>query len=92
MVRGIVASFIEHRSNWSGASGSINTKSGLNAKGSLGIVKHLGFMFCNQDVSYIHTYHSRFITERIAEVSQIFLRDAHVLPKLLSYEEYCRRD
>jgi hypothetical protein len=40
----------------------------------------------------IHTYHSRFIPERVAEASQIFLRDAHVLPKLLSYKEYCRRD
>jgi hypothetical protein len=32
------------------------------------------------------------ISEGIAEASQIFLRDAHVLPKLLSVEEYCRRD
>jgi hypothetical protein len=31
---------------------------------------------------YIHTYHSRFIPEGVAEVSQIFLRDIHVLPKL----------
>jgi hypothetical protein len=37
---------------------------------------------------YIHTYHSRFIPEGIAEVSQIFLRDTHVLPKLVSYEEH----
>jgi hypothetical protein len=41
---------------------------------------------------YIHTYHSRFIPEKVAEVSQIFLRDTHVLPKLVSYEEHCRRD
>jgi hypothetical protein len=41
---------------------------------------------------YIHTYRSRFIPERLAEASQIFLRDAHVLPKLLSYEEYCSLD
>jgi hypothetical protein len=41
---------------------------------------------------YIHTYHSHFIPEGVAEASQIFLRDAHVLPKLLSYDEYCRRD
>jgi hypothetical protein len=40
--------------------------------------------------TYIHTYHSRFIPEGVAEVSQIFLRD--VLPKLVSYEEHCRRD
>jgi hypothetical protein len=31
----------------------------------------------------IHRYHSRFIPERVAEVSQIFLRDTHVLPKLV---------
>jgi hypothetical protein len=37
----------------------------------------------------IHTYHSRFIPERVAEVSQIFLGDTHVLPKLASYEEHC---
>jgi hypothetical protein len=41
--------------------------------------------------TYIHTYHSRFIPP-IAEASQIFLRDAHVLPKLLIYEESYRRD
>jgi amino acid permease len=33
---------------------------------------------------YIHTYYSRFIPERVAEVSQIFLRDTLVLPKLVS--------
>jgi hypothetical protein len=33
---------------------------------------------------YIHTYHSRFIPEGVAEVSQISLRDTHVLPKLLA--------
>jgi hypothetical protein len=41
---------------------------------------------------YIHTYHSRFIPEGVAEVSQIFPRDTHVLPKLVSYEEHCSRD
>jgi hypothetical protein len=40
----------------------------------------------------LHTYHSRFIPEGVAEVSQIFLRGTHVLPKLFSYEEHCRRD
>jgi hypothetical protein len=30
----------------------------------------------------IHTYHSRFIPEGLAEASQIFLRDTHVLSKL----------
>jgi hypothetical protein len=34
----------------------------------------------------IHTYHSLFIPEGIAEASRIILRDAHVLPKWLSYE------
>jgi hypothetical protein len=33
---------------------------------------------------YIHTYHSRFIPEGEAKVSQIFLRDTHVLPKFVS--------
>jgi hypothetical protein len=41
---------------------------------------------------YIHTYHSRFIPKGVAEASQIFLRDTHVLPKLFNYEEQCRRD
>jgi hypothetical protein len=41
---------------------------------------------------YIHTYHSRFIPEGVAELSQIFLRDTHVLLKLVSYEEHSRRD
>jgi hypothetical protein len=41
---------------------------------------------------YIHTYHSRFIPGGAAEVSQIFLRNTHVLPKLVSYEEHCRHD
>jgi hypothetical protein len=34
----------------------------------------------------IHPYHSRFIPEGVAKASRIFLRDAHVLPKLFSYE------
>jgi hypothetical protein len=34
-------------------------------------------------IKYMHTYHSRFISERVAEVSQIF--HAHVLLKLVSY-------
>jgi hypothetical protein len=40
----------------------------------------------------LHTYHSRLIPEGVAEASQIFLRDAHVLPKLHSYVEHCSRD
>jgi hypothetical protein len=42
--------------------------------------------------TYIHTCHSRCIPEGVAEVFQIFLRVAHVLSKLFSYEQYCRRD
>jgi hypothetical protein len=37
-------------------------------------------------LAYIHTYHSRFIPKGVAEVSQIFLRDANVLPKLFNIE------
>jgi hypothetical protein len=41
---------------------------------------------------YIHTYlHSRLIPEGIDEASQTLLRDTHVLPKSLSYEENCSR-
>jgi hypothetical protein len=42
------------------------------------------------EVRYIHTYHSLLISEGVAELSQIFFRDTHVLPKLVSYEEHCR--
>jgi hypothetical protein len=35
-------------------------------------------------IAVYFTYHSRFIPKGIAEVSQIFLRDTHVLPKLLA--------
>jgi hypothetical protein len=35
-----------------------------------------------QNYFYIHTYHSRFISDGVAEVSQIFLRDTHALAKL----------
>jgi hypothetical protein len=38
------------------------------------------------NITYIHTYHSRFIPEEVAEASHTFLRDTHVLPKLFSYE------
>jgi hypothetical protein len=37
-------------------------------------------------MEFIHTYHSRFISEGVAEISQIFLRDTHCLPKLVSHE------
>jgi hypothetical protein len=40
----------------------------------------------------VYIYQSRFIPEGVAEVSQIFLRDTHVLPKLVSYEKHCGRD
>jgi hypothetical protein len=36
---------------------------------------------------YVHTHRSRFIPEGVAEASQIFLRNTHDLPNLLSYEE-----
>jgi hypothetical protein len=36
---------------------------------------------------HTYIYHSRLIPEGVAEVSQIFLRDTHVSPKLVSYEE-----
>jgi hypothetical protein len=42
--------------------------------------------------TYIHIYRSRFIPEGVAGASPIFLRNAHVLLKLLSCEKYCRRD
>jgi hypothetical protein len=42
------------------------------------------------DLTSNYTYHSRVIPQGVAEASQIFLRDAYVLPKLLSYEEYFR--
>jgi hypothetical protein len=32
----------------------------------------------------IHTNHSRFIPEGVAETSQIFLRDGHILSKFLA--------
>jgi hypothetical protein len=43
-------------------------------------------------LKYIQKYHSRFIPEGVAEATQIFLQDAQLLPKLFSYEQYCRRD
>jgi hypothetical protein len=54
--------------------------------------ERVSFLNINDIITYILTYHSRFIPEGVAEVSQIFLRDTHVLPKLFSYEEHCRRD
>jgi hypothetical protein len=38
--------------------------------------------------TYIHIYHSHFIPEGVAEVSQMYFRDAQVLPNLHSYEGY----
>jgi hypothetical protein len=49
-------------------------------------------IFSGRDSVKIHTYHSRYILEGVAGVSQIFLRDTHVLPKFVSYEELCRSD
>jgi hypothetical protein len=39
-------------------------------------------------IIYMHTYHSRFIPEGVSDASQIFLQDAHVLPKLFNNEQY----
>jgi hypothetical protein len=36
---------------------------------------------------YINTYHSRFIPEEVAEVSQIFLRATYVLPNYLAMRD-----
>jgi hypothetical protein len=46
----------------------------------------------NAFLNYIHTFHSRFIPEGVADASQILFWATHVLPKLLSCEKYCRRD
>jgi hypothetical protein len=40
----------------------------------------------------LRNIHTRFIPEGIAETSQIFLRDTHILPKWFNYEKYCRRE
>jgi hypothetical protein len=37
------------------------------------------------NIHNIHRYHSRFIPKSVAEASQIFLRDAHVLAKPFRY-------
>jgi hypothetical protein len=50
------------------------------------VIQEEGLCIYNIHNTYMHTYHSRFILEGVAEASQIFLREAHVLPKLLSYE------
>jgi hypothetical protein len=65
-------------------------------KSNINLIRHYSFIKQNFNQSakanlkplkrcvfwiYIHTYHSRFIPEGVAEASQIFLRDAHVLPK-----------
>jgi hypothetical protein len=59
-------------------------------------VKNKIFQNCllhNANIMFIeHTYRSRIIPEGIAEASQIFLRDTHVLQKLVSYEVHCKRD
>jgi hypothetical protein len=48
----------------------------------------LSYLFFNL---FAYTYQSCFIKED-ADTSQIFLRDANVLPKRLSYEEYWKRE
>jgi hypothetical protein len=49
-------------------------------------------LFSTAILIILHTYYSRFIPEGVAEASQIFLRTAHVLPKLFSYEYTFRRE
>jgi hypothetical protein len=39
--------------------------------------------FCIFYFNNIYTYSSRFMPEGVAEASQIFIRDAHVLPKII---------
>jgi hypothetical protein len=51
------------------------------------IVKFYALNFVTLINTYIYTFHSRFILDG---ASQVFLRDAHALPKCLSYAEYCR--
>jgi hypothetical protein len=50
-------------------------------------VQLIVYIYCNMARFFIiiRTYHLRFIPEGVAETSQIFLRDAIVLPKLLSH-------
>jgi hypothetical protein len=54
--------------------------------------RHIKLCIFNYKNIHKHTYNSRFIPEGVAEASQIFLGCAYVLPKRLSYEEYCRCD
>jgi hypothetical protein len=66
------------------------------AKSAINIHRYMNFLSVWHCVfffiyTYIH-YHSRFNLKRVAEASQIFHRDAHVLPKRLGYEEHCRLD
>jgi hypothetical protein len=56
------------------------------AKKAEGVYSRVWVIFFCFYLHYIHTYHSRFIPEGVAEASQTFLRDAHVLPILFSYE------
>jgi hypothetical protein len=42
--------------------------------------------WADDDDADIHTYHSRYISQYVAEASQIVLRDAHFIPKLFGYE------
>jgi hypothetical protein len=51
------------------------------------------FVLCdNRTRDLLRTYHLSFIPEGVAEAFQIFLRDTHVSPKLLSYKKHCKRD
>jgi hypothetical protein len=61
-------------------------------EGDSAVKKTLSDLALPLHVADKHTYDSRFISEGVAEVSQIFFRDTHVLPKLVSNGEHCRRD
>jgi hypothetical protein len=43
-------------------------------------------------LSNLHTFHSRFTPKGVAGAYHIYIRNAHVLLKVLCYEEYCSRD
>jgi hypothetical protein len=49
---------------------------------NINIIEYSCLVF--RSLIYKHTYHSGFIPEGLADASQILLREAHVLPKLLS--------
>jgi hypothetical protein len=66
---------------------SLSQVSAVNLLAYYGILKRtnrFAFFWKSCRNTYIHTYHSRFIPEGAAEVSQIFLRDTHVFQNKLA--------